>query len=64
MAAQTFEAILKEYREIGWTDLHILKRCKSYSRNLFDDYPDFEIIRGRFLRSESLSEFLEHLDAL
>ncbi len=59
-----FEAILKEYREIGWTDLHILKRFKSYSRNLFDDYPDFEIIRGRFLRSETLADFLEHLDAL
>jgi tRNA-dihydrouridine synthase len=59
-----FEALLKEYREIGWTDLHILKRFKSYSRNLFDDYEDFETIRGRFLRSESLGEFLDHLDAL
>jgi tRNA-dihydrouridine synthase len=59
-----FEALLKEYREIGWTDLHILKRFKSYSRNLFDDYEDFETIRGRFLRSESLVEFLDHLDVL
>ena len=59
-----FEALLKEYREISWTDLHILKRFKSYSRNLFDDYADGEVIRGRFLRSESLGEFLDHLYAL
>jgi tRNA-dihydrouridine synthase len=59
-----FEALLKEYREIAWTDLHILKRFKSYSRNLFDDYEDGEVIRGRFLRSESLAEFLDHLYAL
>jgi tRNA-dihydrouridine synthase len=59
-----FEALLKEYREINWSDLHILKRFKSYSRNLFDDYPNFEIIRGRFLRSETLAEFLDYLYAL
>ena len=59
-----FDALLIEYREINWSDLHILKRFKSYSRNLFDDYIDGDIIRGRFLRSESLAEFLDHLYAL
>ncbi len=59
-----FDGLLKEYREIGWTDDLILKRFKSFSRNLFDDYDDFETIRGNFLRSESLSHFLDHLAAL
>lgn len=59
-----FEALLKEYREIAWTDLHILKRFKSFSRNLFDDYPNGATLRGLFLRSESLAEFLDHLYAL
>lgn len=59
-----FETLLREYREVNWHDNLILKRFKSFSRNLFDDYEDFEIIRGRFLRSESLAEFLDHLAAL
>ncbi len=61
---QYFEALLREYREIGWPDNLILKRFKSFSRNLFDDYEDFETIRGSFLRSESLAAFLDHLAAL
>ena len=61
---QYFDALLKEYREIGWSDQLILKRFKSFSRNLFDDYEDFETIRGAFLRSVSLEEFLEHLARL
>jgi tRNA-dihydrouridine synthase len=56
-----FEALLGEYKEVGWQDNLILKRFKSFSRNLFDDYEDFELIRGTFLRSESLAEFLERL---
>lgn len=58
---QYFEALLLEYRELNWPDNLILKRFKSFSRNLFDDYDDFEIIRGSFLRSESLVEFQDHL---
>jgi tRNA-dihydrouridine synthase len=61
---QYFEALLFEYREIGWADQLILKRFKSFSRNLFDDYDEFETIRGNFLRSGSLEEFLNHLDVL
>jgi tRNA-dihydrouridine synthase len=59
-----FEALLFEYREIGWADNLILKRFKSFSRNLYDDYENFESIRGYFLRSESLGEYLDHLYAL
>lgn len=59
-----FEALLSEYREIGWADQLILKRFKSFSRNIFDDYEDYETIRGSFLRSESLAEFLDRLYAL
>lgn len=56
-----FESLLAEYKEVEWHDNLILKRFKSFSRNLFDDYEDFESIRGLFLRSESLGEFLDHL---
>ena len=59
-----FEALMVEYKEIGWPDNLILKRFKSFSRNLYDDYEDFETIRGSFLRSESLAEYLDHLYAL
>ena len=61
---QYFDALLLEYREVGWADNLILKRFKSFSRNLFDDYDDFETIRGYFLRSESLAEFQHHLAVL
>jgi tRNA-dihydrouridine synthase len=61
---QYFDALLLEYREVGWADNLILKRFKSFSRNLFDDYENFETIRGNFLRSESLAEFLNRLAAL
>lgn len=61
---QYFESLLKEFREVGFEDLLILKKFKSFSINLFDDYENFETIRGNFLRSESLAEFLDHLAAL
>jgi len=61
---QYFEALLLEYREVGWSDNLILKRFKSFSRNLFDDYDNFETIRGNFLRSESLAEFQDRLNLL
>jgi tRNA-dihydrouridine synthase len=61
---QYFDALLLEYREVGWADNLILKRFKSFSRNLFDDYDNFETIRGNFLRSESLAEFQNRLAVL
>jgi tRNA-dihydrouridine synthase len=59
-----FYALLKEFKEVGWSDDLILKRFKSFSRNLFDDYEDFETIRGSFLRADSLGLFLELLEKL
>ncbi len=59
-----FYALLKEFREVGWSNDLILKRFKSFSRNLFDDYEDFETIRGSFLRADSLELFLELLEKL
>lgn len=56
-----FEALLHEYRNFNYKDDLILKRFKSISRNIFDDYDDFETIRGNFLRSTSLSHFLDLL---
>ncbi|MFA6236953.1 MAG: tRNA-dihydrouridine synthase family protein [Bacteriovorax sp.] len=61
---QYFDALLLEYRELNLPDNLILKRFKSFSRNLFDDYDNFETIRGNFLRSVSLEEFQSHLAAL
>ncbi|MDD0854424.1 tRNA-dihydrouridine synthase family protein [Halobacteriovorax sp. GB3] len=59
-----FYELEKEYRKLGLDDHNILKRFKSFSRYLFDDYADGEIVRGRFLRSMKLDEFLSHLDRL
>jgi tRNA-dihydrouridine synthase B len=56
-----FEALYKEFRELGWKDESILKRFKSFSRNLFDDFHNGETLRGNFLRSESLSQFQDFL---
>lgn len=61
---QYFDALLLEYREVGWSDHLILKKFKAFSRNLFDDYDHFETIRGNFLRSGSLAEFQDHLAVL
>lgn len=59
-----FDTLMTEFREIGWGDYTILKRFKSLSRYLFDDYPDHEVLRGKFLRSNDLNEFLDHLASL
>lgn len=56
-----FDGLLVAYRAAQFNDEQILKRFKSYSRFLFDDFENFEIVRGRFLRSTSLNEFLDHL---
>lgn len=56
-----FEALLKEYREINCKEEFIHKRFKSFSLNVFNDYEDYEQIRGKFLRSTSLNEFLDLL---
>lgn len=56
-----FYELEKEFRIDEISEEIILKRFKSFSRYLFDDFPDFETVRGRFLRSEKLSHFKHHL---
>lgn len=56
-----FYELEKEYLKFGYVESTILKRFKAFCRYLFDDYENFEIIRGRFLRSQSLQEFKDHL---
>lgn len=59
-----FYELEKEYRQEKLNDSLILKRFKSFSRYLFDDFPDHEVVRGRFLRSMELNEFKGHLHNL
>ncbi len=56
-----FETLEKEFREVGWSDHVLLKRFKSFSLNLFDDYENKEALRSLFLRSMTLGEFKDHL---
>ncbi|WP_146037894.1 tRNA-dihydrouridine synthase [Halobacteriovorax sp. DA5] len=57
-----FYELEKEYRKYGFVDSTILKRFKAFCRYLFDDYENFETIRGRFLRAQNIHEFRAHLD--
>lgn len=59
-----FYELEKEFRIEGLKEEIILKRFKSFSRYIFDDFPDFETVRGRFLRSEKLEHFKDHLSNL
>ena len=59
-----FKTLEKEYMENNPNDLAVLKRFKSYSRYLFDDYEDCDAIKSRLLRSTSLNEFKGHLNSL
>lgn len=56
-----FETLLREFRREGREDLNILKRFKSFSRYLFEDFENPEELRSRFLRSDTLEEFRDHL---
>ena len=55
-----FHELEREYRKIDLSDEHILKRFKSYSRYLFDDFHDAEKIKSLLLRSRDLNEFKHH----
>ena len=59
-----FDLLRERYLKSGKSIEFVLARFKSFSRNLFDDYPDYETIRGHFLRSQNLQQFLCHLNAL
>ncbi len=56
-----FEALESEFKKYGLNDDVILKRFKSFSLNLFDDYENAELIRSKFLRSCTLDEYKVHL---
>lgn len=59
-----FHLLERNYIRKGLDDEQILKRFKAFSRYLFDDYEEGEIVRSRFLRSRSLVEFQNHLAQL
>lgn len=59
-----FDLLEQEYRKVELPDEQILKRFKAFSRYLFEDFDDPEMMRSRFLRSRSLGEFQDHLWAL
>ena len=56
-----FNSLLKKYQ---LEDAMILKRFKSFCRNIFEDFPEGDILRSKFLRAKTLPEFFNHLRAL
>jgi nifR3 family TIM-barrel protein len=56
-----FETLEEEYSAIDVNSDAILKRFKSLSRHLFDDFDEPEQTRSTFLRSRTLDHFKEHL---
>jgi tRNA-dihydrouridine synthase len=59
-----FQSLENEYRKKCPQEGFILKRFKSFSRNIFDDFPQNEQVKRKFMRSQSLQEFYDHLDPL
>ncbi len=57
-----FYELEKEYRKEKLIDDHILKRFKSYSRYLFDDFEDADKIKSSLLRSHELATFKHNLE--
>ena len=57
-----FSSLKEEYSKKCSQDALILKRFKSFSRNIFDDFPQNEIVKRKFMRSHSLQEFEENLN--
>jgi len=59
-----FNALLKEYEKKLGDEGLILKRFKSFCRNTFEDFPEGDIKRSKFLRSKTLKDFFNHLHNL
>jgi len=57
-----FLSLKEEYSKKCSQEAFILKRFKSFSRNIFDDFPQNEIVKRKFMRSRTLNEFEQHLD--
>ena len=59
-----FHLLHRNYKKKGLDDDQMLKRFKSFSRYLFDDYDNSGEMRSRFLRSTTLQSFLHHLEQI
>lgn len=59
-----FYLLERNYRKVGVEDDKLLRRFKAFSRYLFDDYEEGEVVRSQFLRSRTLDEFKEKLENL
>lgn len=59
-----FHLLERNYRKKGLDDDQLLRRFKAFSRYIFDDYPNSESLRSKFLRSRTLAEFQGNLDRL
>ena len=59
-----FYYLLEEYKKTKPSEDALLRRFKAFSRYLFDDFDDPEVVRSRFLRSRTLDEFWGHLQRL
>ncbi len=57
-----FFSLKEEYSKKCSQDALILKRFKSFSRNIFDDFPQNEIVKRKFMRSHSLKGFEDNLN--
>lgn len=59
-----FQSLQNEFRKSCPQEAFILKRFKSFSRNIFDDFPENEVVKRKFMRSRSLQEFHDLLGSL
>jgi len=59
-----FKTLLDEYQKNTADGLKILKRFKSFCRHTFEDFPQGDKVRSKFLRSKTLQEFFSHLQDL
>lgn len=59
-----FHLLERNYRKKGLDDEQLLRRFKAFSRYLFDDYENSEVLRSSFLRSRTLTEFKDKLTRL
>jgi tRNA-dihydrouridine synthase B len=59
-----FHLLERNYFEKGLDQEQLLRRFKAFSRYIFDDYPNGEAMRSKFLRSRTLEEFQENLNRI
>lgn len=59
-----FHLLIREYKNQFDNEKGMLRRFKSFSHYLFDDLPRGVEIQSKVLRSESMNEFLGHLESL